>query len=275
MKTLLIVYHTGGVKTAQMADVVLPASASWAESEGTVTNSERRVQRVRKALEPPGNARDDIQIICDIATTMGFDWNHPGAEDCWDELRSLSPMHAGMSYKRLEELGGIQWPCVDENDPGSPFLHGRLWEEDEIAKGPRAPLSVVVHELPVDELSVEFPLRLTTVRTLDNYNTGVQTEGYKSPLRREEALAISPEDGASYGVADGEIVKVSSRRGSLEIPVRYDSRLRPGMTSATLHFPDDVEINVLTIEANDPKSGTAEFKASAIRIDKLTAAQAR
>ena len=112
-----------------MADVVLPSSASWCETEGTVTNSERRVQRVRKALEPPGEARDDTWILCELARRLGHDWGRPDAEEIWDELRSLSPMHRGMSYERLEELGGIQWPCPDEEHPGSPFLHERLWDD--------------------------------------------------------------------------------------------------------------------------------------------------
>ena len=106
-------------KTAELADVVLPASASWCESEGTVTNSERRVQRVRKALDPPGQAWDDIEIVCQIAKRLGHDWGSPTSEQVWDELRSLSPMHAGMRYDRLDELGGIQWPCLDEDDPGA------------------------------------------------------------------------------------------------------------------------------------------------------------
>jgi predicted molibdopterin-dependent oxidoreductase YjgC len=270
----LVVQDMFLTRTAQMADVVLPASASWCESEGTVTNSERRVQRVRKALDPPGNARDDMAILQDLARRLGRDWDYGTssreiAERAWNELRALSPMHRGMSYQRLEALGGIPWPCYDEAHPGSPFLHGRLWEEDPEQRGPAAPFSVVVHELPVDTLTEEFPIRLTTVRNLDNYNTGVQTAGYASPLRRLEALGLAPEDGKRYGVQDGEVVKVSSRRGSIEMPVRYDARLRPGLASATLHSPDEVEINVLTIEANDPKSGTAEFKAAAIRIDKL------
>src|SRR5215218_7785273 len=115
--------------TAELADVVLPAAASWAESEGTVTNSERRVQRVRKALEPPGEARDDLWIIEEIARRMGSDWGSSAAEDVWNELRSLSPVHAGMSYARLEALGGLQWPCYDETHPGELFLHSRLWED--------------------------------------------------------------------------------------------------------------------------------------------------
>ena len=258
-------------KTAELADVVLPASASWCESEGTVTNSERRVQRVRRALDPPGQARDDIEIVCELAARMGHDWGVLTAEQVWDELRSLSPMHRGMSYKRLDELGGIQWPCFDENDPGAMFLHGRLWEEPR--GGDPAPFFVVKHELPVDELSEEFPLRLTTGRRLDSYNTGVQSGGYSSPLRRGESLDLSPEDCLELGVEDGEEVRVSSRRGSVLAPVRIDPSLRPGLAFMTLHFPDQVETNILTIDATDPKSGTAEFKASAIRVDKVAPAK--
>jgi formate dehydrogenase major subunit len=265
----LVVQDIFLTRTAQMADVVLPAAAAWAECEGTVTSSERRVQRVRKALEPPGQARDDIDIIHDLARRLGHDWGRPTAEDVWNECRSVSPMHAGMSYRRLEEMGGIPWPCWDENHPGEQFLHARLWEEDEGRRGQPAPFSVVEHDPPVDELSEEFPIRLTTGRRLDSFNTGVQTAGYRSPMRRGESLDISPEDGAHYGVADGERVRASSRRGSVEVPVRYDETLRPGLAFMTLHFGDEVMTNLLTIDATDPKSGTAEFKASAIRIDRL------
>jgi predicted molibdopterin-dependent oxidoreductase YjgC len=271
----LVVQDIFLTKTAEMADVVLPASASWCESEGTVTNSERRVQRVRKALDPPGNARDDLAIISEIANRMGFAWGQPTAEQVWNELRSLSPMHQGMSYARLEALGGIQWPCRDENDPGSPFLHGRLWETDEAKRGPRAPFSVVLYEPPVDQLTAEYPLRLTTGRRLDSFNTGVQSTGYSSPLRFGETLDLSPEDGMRYGVEEGEIVRVVSRRGAVEAPVRIDPGLRPGLAFMSLHFPDEVDVNALTIEANDPKSGTAEFKATAIRIEKLNRRSAR
>jgi formate dehydrogenase major subunit len=253
--------------TAELADVVLPASAAWAESEGTVTNSERRVQRVRKALEPPGEARDDLEIIYELARRMGHDWGSPAAEDVWNEVRRLSPVHAGMSYARLEELGGIQWPCYDENHPGELFLHSRLWEDP--VPGNRAPFVPVEHDPPVDRLDDLYPIRLTTGRRLDSYNTGVQTGGYTSPLRRGESLDISPEDAERLGLADGERVMVTSRRGKVEAPIRIDESLRPGLTFMTLHFQDDVATNLLTIDATDPKSGTAEFKATAIRIDKL------
>jgi predicted molibdopterin-dependent oxidoreductase YjgC len=268
----LIVQDIFLTQTAEIADVVFPASASWAESEGTVTNSERRVQRVRKALDPPGNAKDDIWIIAQLADRLGADWGEVTPQGAWDELRTLSPMHAGMSYPRLEALGGIRWPCPDESHPGTLFLHERLWSfDDPAAQGRKAPFSVVVDDPPVDELSEEFPIRLTTGRRLDSYNTGVQTGGYTSPLRRPEAIELSPEDAAALDVAEGECVLVSSRRGSVEAPVHVTPSVRPGLAFMTLHFPDQVETNRLTIEATDPKSGTAEFKATAVRVDKLPA----
>jgi predicted molibdopterin-dependent oxidoreductase YjgC len=267
----LVVQDIFLTRTAQMASVVLPASATWCEAEGTVTSSERRVQRVRKALDPPGSARDDIEIISELARRLGCDWGNPSAEDAWNEVRSLSPWHRGMSYRRLEELGGIPWPCWDEDHPGEQFLHARLWEEDESKRGERAPFHAVEQEPPVDELTDEFPIRLTTGRRLDSFNTGVQTSGYRSPLRRGETLDISPEDGGRYELGDGEVVRARSRRGSVEVPVHFDPSLRPGLAFMTLHFGDEVMTNFLTIDATDPKSGTAEFKATAIRIERLEA----
>ncbi len=265
----LVVQDVALTATAEIADVVLPSAAAWAETEGTVTNSERRVQRVRKALDPPGEARDDLWIVYELARRLGRDLGEPIAERVWDELRSLSPMHAGMSYARLEALGGLQWPCYDEEHPGELFLHARLWERP--VRGTRAPFSLVEHRPPVDRLDDDYPIRLTTGRRLDSYNTGVQTAGYASPLRRGESLDISPEDADRYGLADGERVRVVSRRGEVVAPVRIDPSLRPGLTFMTLHFQDEVATNRLTIDATDPKAGTAEFKATAIRIEKLEA----
>ncbi len=268
----LVVQDILMTKTAELADVVLPGTASWCEAEGTVTNSERRVQRVRKALDAPGEARDDTWILCALAQRLGFDWGNPSAEEIWDELRSLSPMHRGMRYARLEELGGIQWPCPDESHPGSLFLHGRLWEQPR--SGPAAPFSVVEHRPPFEALDAEYPIRLTTGRRLESYNTGVQSNLYGSPLHRGESLDLSPEDAERLLLEAGEVARVSSRRGSVEAPVRIDPSLRPGLAFMTLHFPDEVDTNLLTIDATDPKSGTAEFKAAAIRVEKITPAVA-
>ena len=265
---ILVVQDVLMTNTAKIADVVLPAAAGWSESEGTVTSSERKVQRVRRAMEPLPGSRDDTEILFELARRLGHDWGKPDAEKIWDEVRSLSPMHAGMSYARLEAMGGIRWPCYDESHPGEQFLHSRLWERPVV--GPRAPLSPVENDPPVDQLTDEYPIRLTTGRRLDSYNTGVQTAEYGSPLRRGESLDISPEDGERYGVVEGERVQISSRRGSVIAPVRYDPTLRPGLAFMTFHFPDEVQTNQLTIDAVDPKSGTAEFKATAIRIEKLS-----
>ncbi len=265
----LVVQDIFLTRTAELADVVLPASATWAETEGTVTSSERRVQRVRRALDPPGQARDDIAILCDLARRLGHDLGEPSPEAVWDEVRALSPMHAGMSYARLEASGGLAWPCPDLDHPGTLFLHARLWEEDPARRGEAAPFSVVAFEPPVDLLTDDFPIRLTTGRRLDSFNTGVQTSGYTSPLRRRESLDLAPEDLRQLGLTEGERVRVVSRRGAVEAPVRADPILRPGLAFMTLHFPDQVATNVLTIDATDPKSGTAEFKATAIRVERL------
>jgi formate dehydrogenase major subunit len=267
---ILIVQDILMTQTAKLADVVLPATNSAFESEGTVTNSERRVQRVRPALMPPGNARDDIWIIAELAKRMGYDWGDPSPHDVWEEVRRLSPMHAGMAWERLEELGGIQWPCPDESHPGTQFLHTRLWSEDAQEQGAKALFSIVLYEPPVDELDEDYPFRLTTGRLLDSYNTGVQTGEYTSPLRREETLDMSPEDADRLGVAEGERVRIVSRRGEVEAPVRMALGLRPGLLFMTLHSPDQVDVNNLTIDAWDPKSGTAEFKATAVRVERLS-----
>ena len=259
-------------KTAELADVVLPATAAWCETEGTVTNSERRVQRVRKAINPPPGTRDDAAIIIDMAHRMGHtEWEYPDSETIWQELRSLSPMHHGMSYARLEQLGGIQWPCPSNDTLEPSFLHGRLWADDPADRGRLAPFSAVAWEGPVDQITDEYPIRLTTGRRLDSYNTGVQSGVISSPLRQGETLDLNPDDAMRLGIDDGEVVRISSRRGSINAPVRYDTHLRPGLAFMTFHFPDDIDVNVLTIEANDPKSGTAEFKASAIRVDRIAA----
>ena len=263
---ILVVQDMVMTQTAELADVVFPAAAGWCESDGTVTNSERRVQRVRRALPPPEGVRDDIETLCELSRRMGHDLGNPNAEEIWNEVRSLSPMHAGMSYARLEGTG-LQWPCYDENHPGEQYLHSRLWERP--VSGPLAPFSVVEYEPPVDGLNEEFPIRLTTGRRLDSYNTGVQTGRYASPLRFGETIDVSPEDAAKYSVQDGDAIRVVSRRGCVVAPARVDPSLRAGLVFMTFHFPDQVATNELTVDAVDPKSGTSEFKATAVRIEKI------
>ncbi len=260
----LVVQEIFLTRTAQMAHVVLPAAATWCEGEGTVTNSERRVQRVRKAKEPPAGAKDELWIISELAKRLGHDFGHPSAEQVWNELRSVAPNFAGMSYARLEANQGLQWPCLDEQDPGVPFLHGRLWEEP--IRGKPAPFSVVQHEGPVEMPDADYPFLLTTGRRLQEYNTGVQTAGYQPPLREGETVDVSPEDAAALGIREGDRVRVASRRGNVVAPLRIDPGLRAGLVFMAFHFPEDVATNVLTIDATDPKAGTAEYKSCAVRL---------
>ncbi len=255
-------------RTAELAHVVFPASASWSESDGTVTNSERRVQRVRKALDPPGQAKDDIWILAELSKRLGFDFGHPTPKQAWDELRALSPMHRGMSWEKLEQHGGLQWPCPDEQSLGAPFLHGRLWK-DPPEQGPKAPFIATEQHDPADPLDDHFPLRLTTGRRLESFNTGVQTGQYSNSMRRGETIDLSAADAKKVGVREGEQVRVVSRRGAVTVPVRVDPGLREGLAFMTFHFPHQADTNLLTIDATDPQSGTAEFKAAAIRVEKL------
>jgi predicted molibdopterin-dependent oxidoreductase YjgC len=201
---------------------------------------------------------------------MGHGWGMPSAEEVWDEVRSLSPQLAGMSYARLEALNGLQWPCPDESHPGTLFLHSRFWEKELADRGRLAPFSVVHHEGPVEQTNDEYPLVLTTGRRLESYNTGVQTGGYLSPLHRGETLDISPEDAARLGIEENDLVRVASRRGTVDAPAHIDRALRAGVVFMTLHFPDQVETNLLTINASDPRSGTAEFKACAVHVAPVT-----
>ncbi|GAA2438973.1 molybdopterin oxidoreductase family protein [Streptomyces mauvecolor] len=271
----LVVQDIFLTKTARMADVVLPATAAWAETDGTTTNSERRVQRVRAALKPPGEAREDTDIICAIAQLLGHDWKFADSKEVWDELRALSPDHYGMTYDRLEEHQGLQWPCPSEQELPSSFLHARLWETDPARRGRAAEFGLVQHDPPVDLTDGDYPLRLTTGRRLDSYNTGVQSGSYASPLRRGEYIELCPEDAERLGVARGEEVRVVSRRGAVTAPVWIDPALRPGLAFMTMHFPDEVDTNRLTVEANCPIAGTAEFKASAVRVEKTAVVAVR
>jgi formate dehydrogenase major subunit len=152
------------------------------------------------------------------------------------------------------------------------YLHGRLWAEDPAARGRPAPFHAVDHDPPVDGLDADYPLRLTTGRRLDSYNTGVQTGAFCSPLRRGEELELGAADARALGVRDGDEVVVTSRRGSVTVPARIVSGLRPGLVFLTFHFPDQVDVNLLTIDATDPRSGTAEFKATAVRVERAAVA---
>jgi formate dehydrogenase major subunit len=226
------------------------------------------VQRVRAAVTAPGDCRHDYEIIGELAQRMGAKWAAETPEELWNELRSLSPMHAGMSYQRLERERGLQWPCPNIDHPGTPYLHGWLWEENLGGHEP-APFSITRYEGPKEQLTDDFPLRLTTGRALDSYNTGVQSSGYESPIRSGSHLEISAADALNLKVVDGERVSVSSPRGSVEMHIKIEPDQVAGLAFSTFHFPELVDLNLLTNDEWDPRSGTAEFKAASIRIDKL------
>lgn len=261
----LVVQDILMTRTTMLADVVLPATG-WAENDGTLVNSERRIQRVRPALKGPGVSRHDQDIIQDIANKMGAKWTYQSAEEVWEEIRKLAPNFAGITYERIDKDGGLQWPCPDENHPGTPFLHSRLWSEDV---GMRAKFVPTHYQPPAEEPDEEFPLMLTTGRRLQFYNTGVQTRDYKKMKNAEEALEIHAEDAAKYGLQDGDPVRVSSRRGSLITKVNISKKQPKGLVFMSFHFPEQASTNVLTNSATDPLAGTAEFKACAVKIEQV------
>ena len=263
----LIVQDIFLTKTGELADVVLPAASSWCESEGTVTSSERRVQRVRKALEPPGEAREDSAILYALARRLGHDWGDCRAETIWDECRTALPVARGHELHALGESRRDSVALLRRNASGRKILCTRDCGKIRFAESARRSRRSTTTRRS-RRSTPSFRCGLTTGRRLDSFNTGVQSGGYTSPLRRGESLDISPEDAARYGVREGERVRVRSRRGSVTAPVRIDDGLRAGLVFMTPHFNDDVATNVLTIDATDPKSGTAEFKAAAVQIER-------
>lgn len=252
--------------TGEMADVVLPAHVSFAESEGTYTNSERRVQRVKAARKAPGEARDDLWIVAALARAMGHQWRFQTAVEVFDEMRHLTVNYRGMTYERLEQQHGLQWPVLNESHPGSRVLHERLWEP---VVSEKAPFAVVDWTPPSEVPTPEYPFLLTTGRRLAFYNTGVQSSVYDHPHNIGEWMEIHRDDAARLGITDGERVTVISARGRVDVAAYYSDAVTRGVVFMSLHFPDEVPTNDLTIDATDPQSGTAEFKAAAVRVEKL------
>lgn len=261
----LVVQDIFLTETARFADVVLPA-ASFAEKDGTFTNTERRVQRVRKALEPVGGSRPDGWIVCEIAKRLGakgFDFESPAK--VMEEIASLTPSYAGISYDRLEQ-GGLHWPCPNRDHPGKPILHREEFLTPN-GKGWLTPLTYKPSaELPGDG----YPLLLTTDRSLYHYHSGTMTRKVDglNRLRQEELVEINPEDAAKLGIADGEMVKVVSRRGEVKTKAKVTWDAPPGTVSMTFHFAES-PTNRLTNPALDPAAKTPELKVSAVRVEKL------
>ncbi len=251
-------------ETSRFAHVVLPAAA-WSENDGTFTNSERRVSRVRTASEAPGEARPNWWIFKQIAKRLGHEWESDSAQEIWDnEISELAPSFAGIKYDRLEG-DGLQWPCTDSDHPGTCFLH----KDGDFTCG-LGVFTPVEWTPPAEVPDAEYPLVLSTGRRLYHYHTRTQTgrcEGLND-LLGEETADISAEDAKRLGVADGEMIRVSSRRGEVKVRARITKEVPAGMVWMAFHFREACA-NLLTNPAYDPVTYTAEYKACAVRIDPM------
>ena len=250
-------------ETAQLADVVLPAAA-FAEKDGTFTNTERRVQRVRKAIDPPGQARADWQIVCDVARRMGYEMSYAHPSEIQDEIARLTPSYGGITYGRLES-GSLQWPCPDAEHPGTPYLH-----KGKFARG--LGKFHAVEFLPPKELpDEEFPFVLSTGRVLQHFHTGTMSRRSEvlDELVPVGAIEINPSDAGRLGVADGRPVRVASRRGQIEIAARVTDRVAPGTVFLAFHY-HEAPANRLTIAALDPVAKIPELKVCAVRVEACT-----
>ncbi len=251
-------------ETARLADVVLPA-ASFAEKEGTYTNTERRVQLLRRALNPVGDSKPDWQIICDIARRMGaqgFAFSNPS--QIMEEIADLTPAYGGISYQRLEKEG-LQWPCPFEDHPGTQYLHADIFVR---GKGKFMPLE---YKPPREESDDDYPLILTTGRSLYHFHTGTMTRKAKgfNELKSEEEVNINPEDAQALGIVSGDKVQVSSRRGELTVKAKVTDDLPKGVVFMTFHFAE-TRTNLLTNPALDPVSKIPELKVCAVKVERLS-----
>ena len=258
----LVVIDIFLTETAELADVVLPATA-WGETDGVQTNTERRVQRLRKAVDPPGVAMPDWWIVSGIARRMGIPgFDYESAKDVFNELCALSPIYAGLDWERIDG-GEYQWPVPSKDHPGTPILHQGVFENG------RGIFKLIRYRDPAEVISDEFPVWLTTGRRLPNYHTRTQT-GRSSGidyLAPGERLEIHPEDVAEWGLEDGAWAKMTSARGCMMIKVEANSRSPRGTVFTSFSF-NDAPVNVLTGGGYDPITDTAELKVCPVRVER-------
>jgi len=249
-------------ETGELAQVILPG-VSFVEKDGTFTNSERRVQRVRRALEPIGNARPDWKIICDLSARLGYPLDYSSPQEIMDEIASVTPSYGGIRYGRIETQG-LQWPCPDVNHPGTPYLH-----QDTFVRG-KGKFHVTPYA-PAPELpDADYPFLLTTGRVLYHYHTVLSR---KSPglskIYPEGTIEINPDDARRLGIApDNGLVEVASRRGKVNVKAKTSDRLPPGVVFMTFHFKE-AAVNLLTLDALDPVAKIPGYKVCAVRIQKI------
>jgi predicted molibdopterin-dependent oxidoreductase YjgC len=257
-------------ETAQYADVVLPA-ASFAEKDGTFINTERRVQRIRRAIKPRGESKPDWEIIQLLARRFNLNWNYTSPKEIWDEVRKLTPHYfGGMSYERLEK-GGLQWPCPTEDHPGTPILHRRSWrgEENRFARGIGQFSTVEYRPWAAEPVDEDYPFILTTGRKLYQYHTRSmtgKTDGLND-LFGEELLEINPVDAQMLQLTADDRVRVTSRRGCVETRIQITDRVPPGVVCMSFHFAESA-VNILTDPAVCNMSVVSGLKVAAVRIEK-------
>lgn len=257
----LVVQDIFLTETARYADVVLPA-VTYAEKEGTFTNTERRVQKVNPAVKPRGQARADWEIIQDIANRLGLGWNYQSAGDIMDEINRLTPSYAGIKYERLG-VTGLHWPCPDENHPGTPVLHVGKFNRG-LGK-----FTAVDYTPPAEVPDDDYPFMLTTGRILYHYHTGTMTRRSRglSEIHKEELMEINPADAEKLGLAECDTVKVSSRRGEVKTRIKVTSRVPRGVVFMTFHFAETA-VNLLTNPNVCPTAKIPELKVCAVRLEK-------
>ena len=260
---LLVVQDLFLTETAQLADVVFPA-VSFAEKDGTFTNTERRVQRVRRAIDTVGNSRADWEIICDIAKNtgaQGFDFKNP--KEIMEEIRDVTPQYGGITYERIKGVG-LQWPCPDKDHPGTPYLYG---EKFSTPSG-RAKFSPVAYTPPGEVTSHEYPFVLTTRRSFFHFHSTLSRKvAGMNVLRGEERVEINPVDAAPLEIEDGDAVKVTSKRGSVRAKAKITKTTPPGVVSMTFHY-SETRTNLLTHDALDPVAKIPEFKVCAVKVER-------
>jgi formate dehydrogenase alpha subunit len=248
-------------ESAQVADVVLPG-VSFAEKDGTFTNTERKVKRVRKAIEAIGDSRQDWQIICDLSTRMGYKMSYADPSRIMEEIAQVTPSYGGIHYDRIEE-DGLHWPCPNREHPGTPYLH-----KDRFSRG--LGLFHAVEYLPPGELpDEEYPYMLTTGRVYVHYHTGTMTR--RSPSLNKEMeegyVEINPQEARRLKISQGERIKIRSRRGEIEIKADLSERVERDTLFIPFHFAESAA-NVLTNPATDPIAKIPEYKVCAVRIEK-------
>jgi formate dehydrogenase alpha subunit len=257
---ILVVQDIFLTETASLAHVVLP-SACFAEKDGTFTNTERRVQRIRKAVSAPGLAKADWEIIADLSGRMGYPMNYASAEDIMNEICKVTPSYGGISYERIDKEG-LQWPCPNLTHPGTKFLH-----KDRFSRG-RGLFHAIEFIPPAELPDDKYPLILSTGRVLYHYHTGTMTRKSQGPSERcpESLVEINPVDARRLGIEEGQFVKVTSRRGTLSAKARLTDRSAQGTIFMNFHFRE-AAVNLLTNPALDPIGKIPEYKVCAVKVE--------